>query len=471
MPTYRYQARQASGVPVYGTQEADSESDLRKMLAARGLELQQGSELAMHAAMQDKPRELPRFYQLRVGERLREVWMTGLPAHDAVHAMAAEPFEHPLLQFMPWLMFLTVCLFVPTLGWSLFISGNWESSAVMALLTLVVVPLAWLLMYVQLDRIPRKVLHRLADQIATGNEPTISRAAGMPVEIRAVMNASVEDEKKALAASDLIPTLAGSRFHQHRFLMALLGSLSLIVVYCVGVYWVMWRIVPMFKGIFEDFDTQLPALTASILWVSRMFEAGGAIGFATTSIVSAALLVLIYIGLSRGRLAEFCSYAPILGVPFRWLMQARVARVLASMLRHRCDRSESLRAATSCSAFRSVQREGEILADSLRRGAPVFGAGRSLSGLPLSLLVTRQSTTNVAPWIPSDSEATTDSDSASLAQNFNTMAQMLEQACQGHGMLLGVLLQSATILIASFSVGLLIISMFLPLIKLLNDLA
>lgn len=475
MPTFRYHARQPTGVPVFGSQDADSESALRFSLAARGLELITSSQLSVNVTMRGAEIELPRLYQLRIGERLREAWLTGLPAQDAVRAMAAEPFEHPLLQFMPWAVFMAVCLLLPMVGWTLVAPGSELPAAITALFAFVILPACWLFLLERLDRRPRRMLHYLADQIESGNEPAMIRSVALPPEVRSVMESSIEDRKKALAASDLIPSLAGSRFHQHRFLMALVGSCSLIVVFFLGFYWVMWQVVPMFGKIFEDFGTELPAITQLVVTAAAMFKFGGAVGFFASCLASAAFLVLLYAGLSRGPIAELFSHTPILGVPIRWLMQARVARVLAAMLRHNCDRAESLRAATACSSFRDVRRDGEFLASSLRNGTYGSGFARALSGLPIALLAIRSPKSAAAYPISGQDDAPTDGsttvDDAALAQNFSTMAQMLEQACQGHGMLLGVILQTTIAIAASLMTGLLIISLFMPLIKLLNDLA
>ncbi|MDG1895178.1 MAG: hypothetical protein P8J37_09730, partial [Fuerstiella sp.] len=102
MTRYRYEATDRSGIPIHGTTGAESESDLVRQMTARGLRLVSSSELSLNSLIDGHITPLPRLYQLRVGEQLREALMTELPAHEAVRAVAAEPLSHPLLGIAPW---------------------------------------------------------------------------------------------------------------------------------------------------------------------------------------------------------------------------------------------------------------------------------------------------------------------------------------------------------------------------------
>ena len=57
------------------------------------------------------------------------------------------------------------------------------------------------------------------------------------------------------------------------------------------------------------------------------------------------------------------------------------------------------------------------------------------------------------------------------AQSFMLFASSLEQASWGHGAILAVVVEILAILVTAVVVSILVVSMFMPLIKLLNDLS
>lgn len=472
MPEYRYQAAQAAqsvqtgGHPVYGIQKADSEEQLRADLAARGLVLVSADAILVDASLQLRSFGVPRLCQLRIGERLREAFMTGLPAHDAVRAMAMEPFEHPLLAVMPWCMVFGVFLLLPAFAWSLLVPGSFTLGIVTAVTVLVVLPVCWLILYQLLDRVPRRQLSRLAALLESGEHQQPGSWFGMPKEVRAVMSADVGESQKALAISELIPVLMGSRFHRHRFVLSLLGGLFAMSVLFLGGYLVEWQVIPGFKKLFQDFGVEMPWLTSLLFAVSDMAVLGGLPGFIGSSMILAGILVFVYFGTSYGPVAEAVARVPGIGLPVRWLMQAQMARVLAAMLQQDCDRSEALQAAAAATSFPGVRREGIRLADDLRSGRNPGVRSVLLSGLPLSMLATsrdRQPT--------EDATASHTSSGAALTRCFYAIASMLEQASQGHGRVFGMLLQIIITLVSAVLIGLTAVALFLPLIRLLNDLS
>ncbi len=83
-----------------------------------------------------------------------------------------------------------------------------------------------------------------------------------------------------------------------------------------------------------------------------------------------------------------------------------------------------------------------------------------LSALPLSLLMSKSS-----------DAANQEAHSSRIAKNFSSIAEMLEKACQGRSFFLIMLCQMGLTVLMSVFVGLTVLALFMPLIKLLNDLA
>ena len=170
-------------------------------------------------------------------------------------------------------------------------------------------------------------------------------------------------------------------------------------------------------------------------------------------------LILTAISLSVGRVGEFLESVPLLGMAFRWAMQARVARVLAATIRCDVPYGESLRTATAGSGFQSVRQRGELLACELESGSGNMLPTEKLSGLPLSMLFS------------TDDRTSADHRRTAVADTFQSLSEMLDSATIGQGRLLSILIQMLTVFLAGLIVAIGLLAMFLPLIKLLNDLS
>ncbi len=471
MVLFRYQAIQSTGVPVFGMEEADDESALRASLAGRRLTLVQSIVVLQGGPMVAAPRAFPRLYQLRIGDRLREASLTGLPAHEAVRAMAAEPFEHPLLQLMPAAMLLNGFLLLLAFGWLLLAPGSLLPLILCGTLV-ALMPGCWVLTWWTYAEQPRRLLHRLASRLESGEDQALVAAFGLPREVRSIMNANVAAEQKALSTAELIPQLMGSRFHTYQLLLSLCGSALTLAAFLLGTWLILWQVVPSFAQLLRDFDTEVPPMTKSVLFLSDLIEAGSFPGFLTACGASLALVMVIWFSVTSGRVSETIAGVPLLGTPVRWLMQARVARVLAAMLQHHCDPAESLRTATAASAFNAVRRDGEEMANLLREGGGIVQYSPRLSALPLSLLSMVHSRPEAHAQKSSGPELPASGlHSPGLAQDFNAIAQMLERISVGHGRFLGTFLQFGVLTGAAAVTAYIVIALFLPLIKLLNDLA
>ena len=193
--------------------------------------------------------------------------------------------------------------------------------------------------------------------------------------------------------------------------------------------------------------------------MSKTAEYMGATGWLMVAIGLAAGLIVLATGLSSGWASQLLERAPIFGVAFRWAMQARVARILAAMIRNDCNYAESLRAATAGSGFQSVREHGQRLAKELEAQSGDLFPSRELSGLPISML-----------FVSDPSEGPQER-KAAISDTFQSLSEMLDAATVGQGRLLAVVLQFTTVILTGVIIGVGVLAMFLPLIKLLNDLS
>ena len=459
MPTYKYQSALPTGVAVFGIFDAADPNALVAYLQTRGMTLVDYSEIAIDRQLTTQLAAIPRVLQLRIGERIQEAMLTGLPAHVAISAMAYEPFEHPLLMAMPWMTGMSAFSVVVSIMLSI----------AMPEFVLVLIPAAvlvfltclgtWVVFYWWLHVRPRALLLRLSRQMAAGGVNPLQQEAFVPLEIRSILNSDMAAEQKSLSVAELLPSLGIMQVQRHLFATKMVAPFLASLLLMPAGYCLLLVVIPRFKEIFVGFGVQLPALTSLFIDVSDWVSSMGIPGLFVVIILTVASAAISYFMLVWSPAAEKLSTVPMLGTSLRLLMQARVARVLGVLVRNHATAADAITVSTHASGFSEVRDRGKQIASELRGGKPVNLVCTGLHGLPLSLLLRVQ-----GDAVPENARQET-------AQSFMMFASSLEEASWGHGSILAVAAEVSAIVITGFLTGIFVISMFMPLLRLLNDLS
>ena len=459
MPTYKYQTVLATGVSVFGMFDADDETALSAYLLTRGMTLVNCSEIAIDPRLGSPRAAIPRFVQLRIGERIQEALLTGLPAHVAITAMADEPFEHPLLMAMPWLTGMATCgLLAAVVG-----AAVVPEVAIVLILTAFLGLCAclglWIAGFWWLQVRPRTLLLQLARQMAAGHSGSLLHASFLPYEIRSIADSAMSAEQKSLSIAELQPSLGIMQVQRHLFATRMVSPLFALLFLFPAGYLAMLIVVPQFKSIFVGFGVELPSITQMMIGVSDLIVQLRIWGLTALIVFLAVAVCVSYTLLIWSPAAEVLGAVPMLGTSLRLLMQARVARILGVLIRNNASAADALAVATKASGFREVRNHGIRVAAAIRKGTAVNFTCNGLHGLPLSLLLRI-----------SDRESS-EAARQETAQSFSMFASSLEEASWGHGSILAVILEFFAIMLTGVVVGIFVISMFMPLIRLLNDLS
>lgn len=459
MPTYKYQSALPTGVSVFGIFDAADSNALAAYLQTRGMTLVDFSEIAIEKQLATQLAAIPRVLQLRIGERIQEAMLTGLPAHVAIAAMANEPLEHPLLMAMPWMTGMAAFSVIVSMMLSVVVpefAVVLVPAAVVAFLTCIGI---WIIFYWWLQVRPRTLLLRLSRQMAAGGVNPLQQEVFVPLEIRSIMNSGMSAEQKSLSVAELLPSLGIMQVQRHLFATKMVAPfLASLLVMPVG-YWMLLYVIPQFKEIFIGFGVELPPPTMLIVSISDFAVSMGMPGMFCIISLMAASTAVFYLMMIWSPAAEALCTVPMLGTSLRLLMQARVARVLGVLVRNHASAADAIAVSTHASGFSKVQDRGKQIASELRSGKPVNLVCTGLHGLPLSLLLRVQ-----GDAVPENARQET-------AQSFMMFASSLEEASWGHGSILAVAAEIIAISITGFCVGIFVVSMFRPLIRLLNDLS
>ncbi|MDZ4685433.1 MAG: type II secretion system F family protein [Planctomycetaceae bacterium] len=214
-------------------------------------------------------------------------------------------------------------------------------------------------------------------------------------------------------------------------------------------------IVPMFTSIFEDFGTELPALTLFYVSLSRMVRQQGLwILLAVIVLAAGAWGLMRAIG-GPALPQRLFREIPCFGRVFRWASLAGFTETLAMLVDMQSPLPEALRLAGQTTDDLTLSERAGKLATALEQGKPLgeHGTGRMPLGRELA---------GVMRW----------ADKPRLfADALRSSGEIFAARSRVELHLLTWLFEPLLLFGVAVMVGLCLIAMFMPLIKLLNDLS
>jgi type II secretory pathway component PulF len=232
-------------------------------------------------------------------------------------------------------------------------------------------------------------------------------------------------------------------------------------------------IVPSSKKIFDDFGTELPGLTKVLIavsdsavgatsWVAPVAER---IGWPSTILLlfCAAAGVILLLGWFRIAPIDGLRHwaqrtlrlAPIVGSVFQTAALSNFFRLVALLVEAGVPLPESLRLAAAVSDDGSLEAGAKRVSQAIEQGDTPLDAVRNAETLPREVLPIFRWADNRKLFI----------------EALRGAADIYAVRSHLHAGVTGIILAPALIFGVGITVGLVVIAMFLPLIKLLNDLA
>ena len=306
------------------------------------------------------------------------------------------------------------------------------------------------------SRRTRRALAMIADRLDRGvafDEAVQGQLQLVPADLQVLIHAGLKTgDLSSLLDQYLQYARIALDSRRQNWLMAaypmqlLLGGLLLMAVIAV------W-IVPDFSKIFMGFDIELPALTILVLYASDVFTSWW-------GVVPAGLLGVVVAGwwllgvLAGPTRQKYLYYVPVVGRKLRLTSMSRFCHLLSLGVSQRVPLPEALRLAGQGSRDPYVQRAAAEMAGDVEGGLSLTHAGMQRRMLPEAMHVFEWE--GREPAFSESLQATGDicAARARLQTNFARVALEPLAICS----------------IASL-VGLVVIALFLPLVKLLNVLS
>jgi len=304
-------------------------------------------------------------------------------------------------------------------------------------------------------RISRALLS-LSEQLEAGksrDEISAASSQQFPPVLRELFQLKLSPEEfSSLLSRYFSITQAGLQTYR-KIWSGLLYSQIILFSIVISLSYIMLGIIPKFKEIFVGFDTELPDITVMIITLSDYISRHG-----RWLVYLLASLLIIHLFGNRfvKRLAQQMSYhVPFSGKAFRNTTLATFCRLLAELVERQVPLDVAVKVAASGSGNLQLEEESLQIARELKQGASFSDAARSCLAIPKPLLLTFR-------W-----SNQTDEFPESLKANGELYAVQAENGAD----LLPIVLEPFLLFATAFTVGFVVMALFLPLIKLLNDLS
>lgn len=214
-------------------------------------------------------------------------------------------------------------------------------------------------------------------------------------------------------------------------------------------------LVPMFKKVFEDFGTELPGITQALITLSDFLYFNGV--WIVLGLVVPAVALSIATGLSRreASMRRLLTMIPIVGPLVRYLALARLCRLLAIFVEQQVALPEALRLAGNGSGDSYLNAGCERLAEAVERGAPPAAVALETRELPPQLGQSFR-------WAENRE---------SFSSMLDSTGRIYESRAVVQAGLLEMVAEPLTVVGIAIFIATVVLALFMPLVKLLNDLS
>lgn len=284
---------------------------------------------------------------------------------------------------------------------------------------------------------------------------TVLQSQGAPADLRALVRAGVRSGQVGEVLAQYVTHARSVGILRRR---ALLGSAYPAVLLTAGAVLlvaIMVCIIPQFKKIFYDFGTELPGITMLLITISNLLVNWGiwilVIGIPVC--IGAWFLMKWLLGDVLYR--RLVCHIPFVGPMLRFCELARFSNLFALLIENEVPMPEALRVAGEAVADAEIRDACRNLALDVESGQPLSRAAHALTGFPASFVhaLTREEHRQALP------------------ETMHALADMFEGRARIQTSFVGTIFEPLIVVFLGCTIGFMVIALFLPLIRLLNDLS
>jgi type II secretory pathway component PulF len=302
----------------------------------------------------------------------------------------------------------------------------------------------------------RRTLREIVRRLESGeNLDGVLASSGAPAYLPALVRAGRRSGKTAEILENFI---AGSRSVselRQSLWMALAYPLAVLLVTIPLLVFLFVWLIPSFETVLRGWDIRLPMMTRALTAVSGFLVEHG--GTFLLTLLAAVVVVCLVIRAALGPLAtrRLVGGIPVAGPLLRWLGLSRFSPILSLLIQSRVPLDEALLLAGDASGDAEIRHDCRVMAASLQSGQTLESAARDVKRFPQSF-VRALSAEQYHEGFPDVLQ--------SMSEMYAARARILVA-------FLMAFLPPVTVIVVGTVVGFIVISLFLPLIQLLNMLS
>lgn len=315
------------------------------------------------------------------------------------------------------------------------------------------------------EEVPSKRLQKVFDRLSTGldqgkslEDVLQSESRDLPEWLSAVFTAGTKSGRLPECIQHFIEfsrLRAGIRI---KLLISLIYPVILLVVGLAVCGFLCSFVISDFRSIFEDFGTDLPKITEMILALSSIVEEMIQNWPVTIVAFSGSILVAWFLAnfvLGAPAVRRLVYHIPLIGRVFKQSALAEFSQLLALMIEARMPLPEALKLVGGAVRDPNLS-EGAFFAAKLIEAGDSFNDLRGVvRGIPNELL-------RVPGWGNNDS---------SLVESLRVSSEVFALQSEISGRSLAGMATPGAVIIAGGMISVTVIALFMPLVKLLNDLS
>lgn len=301
----------------------------------------------------------------------------------------------------------------------------------------------------------RSAIHDMADRIERGETVPFAFAAvqdRLPESMSALFSIGLDHGRLDELLTDYLDHTRRLADIRVALRMALAYPAFLLTSVVLLTFALAWFVMPIFENIYSDFGIELPFLTKSMLQFSILTRRYGLVLLLVFALLIVVIWQLMRLLIGPWVPQQLFRSIPYLGRVFYWSSLASSAETLAMLVDLQTPLPAAFRTAARSTDDHSLARGFQIAAEAVDGGAV---AAEDLRGLPVELR-------GPFRWAQQP---------ALLANALRNCSQIFVARSRVELQLTRWILEPFVLLIIAMGIGVGFVTLFVPLIRLLNDLS
>lgn len=302
----------------------------------------------------------------------------------------------------------------------------------------------------------RRTLERMVEQLERGESlETVLQQQRAPRDLVALIRATQLCGHSMELLEQYSSQMRSRMLFRNQFFLALTYPVFLTVaVAAIFVFLLTW-IVPQFRLLFEDFGVQLPAMTRCLIFLSDVLVEDWYYVAGAVLLVAAAVFAMLRFRMQRLARRRLLWTVPVIGARVRWLNLSQFARVLSILIRQRIALPEALLLAGDSTNDACIEVAAAEMSEAVQRGEGLESRQLKVRDFPAHFL----------------SLLTVGDQQLPLADTLEELGTAYEERAQIQAPLIAVFVEPIFVFLAGCLVGFVVLSLFAPLLMLLNALS